>query len=115
VPPGSFGEDGRGQQRWEQTIPAFAIAVRCATLTNNIVMNYLDRTTINPNQCGGRPCIRGMRIRVKDVLEMLAARVPEAEILQDFPYLESADIDACLQYAAAQSDHAILVGAATTA
>jgi uncharacterized protein (DUF433 family) len=53
-----------------------------------------------------------MRIRVKDVLEMLAARVPEAEILQDFPYLEPEDIDACLQYAAAQSDHVILVGTA---
>jgi uncharacterized protein (DUF433 family) len=71
-------------------------------------MNYLDWITINPNQCGGRPCIRGMRIRVKDVLDMLAARVPEAEILKDFPCLESADIDACLPYAAAQSDPAIL-------
>ncbi len=73
-------------------------------------MNYLDRITINPNQCGGRPCIRGVRIRVKDVLDMLAARVPEAEILEDFPDLEAADIDACLQFAAAQSDHAILAG-----
>ncbi len=74
-------------------------------------MNYLDRITINPAQCGGRPCIRGMRIRVKDVLELLAARVPEAEILEDFPYLESADIDACLQFAAAQNDHTILATA----
>jgi uncharacterized protein (DUF433 family) len=61
----------------------------------------LDRITIEPGKCGGRPCIRGMRIRVKDVLEMLAARVPESEILKDFPYLEPQDIDACLQYAAA--------------
>ena len=76
-------------------------------------MNFLDRITINPAQCGGRPCIRGMRIRVKDVLDMLAARVPETEILEDFPDLESADIDACLQYAAAQSDHAILAGTVT--
>ena len=44
-------------------------------------MNYLDRITYNPAQCGGRPCIRGMRIRVKDVLDLLAADVPEAEIL----------------------------------
>ena len=49
---------------------------------------------------------------MKDVLEMLAARVPEAEILQDFPYLQPEDIDACLQYAAAQSDHVILAGTA---
>jgi uncharacterized protein (DUF433 family) len=61
----------------------------------------LDRITIEPGKCGGRPCIRGMRVRVKDILEMLASRVPESEILKDFPYLEPQDIDACLQYAAA--------------
>ena len=71
-------------------------------------MQYLDRITFNPNQCGGRPCIRGMRIRVKDVLEMLAARVSEAEILADFPYLEAEDIRACLEFAASEMDHAIL-------
>ena len=62
--------------------------------------NNVDRITFNPNQCGGRPCIRGMRIRVTDVLEMMAAGVPEGEILKDFPYLEADDIRACLQYAA---------------
>ena len=61
----------------------------------------LDRITIEPGKCGGRSCIRGMRVRVKDILEMLASRVPESEILKDFPYLEPQDIDACLQYAAA--------------
>jgi len=71
-------------------------------------MNYLDRITYNPAQCGGRPCIRGMRIRVKDVLDLLAADVPEAEILGDYPDLEASDIKACLQYAAAQADHAVL-------
>ena len=76
-------------------------------------MPLLERITVEPGKCGGRPCIRGMRIRVKDVLEMLAARVPEKEILEDFPYLEPADIDACLQYGAVQSDHTILTGAAT--
>lgn len=73
--------------------------------------NLLNRITFNPNQCGGRPCIRGMRIRVKDVLEMLAAGSSEQEILQDFPYLEAADIRACLEYAAAQVDHAVIVAA----
>lgn len=68
-----------------------------------------DRITFNPNQCGGRPCIRGMRIRVKDVLDLLAAGVPQAEILEDFPYLEPADILACLDYAAAQADHPVLL------
>jgi uncharacterized protein (DUF433 family) len=71
-------------------------------------MNYLDRITFNPEQCGGRPCIRGMRIRVKDVLEMLAAGVSESQILEDFPYLEQEDIRACLQFAASEMDHAIL-------
>ena len=70
-------------------------------------MEYRDRITINPEQCGGRPCIRGMRIRVKDVLDLLAAKVGREEILEDFPYLEDADIDACLQYAAAQADHSV--------
>jgi uncharacterized protein (DUF433 family) len=71
-------------------------------------MKYLDRITYNPGQCGGRPCIRGMRIRVKDVLEMLAEGASEAQILEDFPDLELGDIRACLQYAAAQANHTIL-------
>jgi uncharacterized protein (DUF433 family) len=75
--------------------------------------SLLDRITVEPGKCGGRPCICGMPSRVKDVLEMLAARVPEKEILEDFPYLESADIDACLQYAAVQSNHTIITEAAS--
>lgn len=71
----------------------------------------MDRITFNPEQCGGRPCIRGMRIRVKDVLDLLAAGVSEAEILTDFPYLEAEDIRACLAYAAEESDHPVLVAA----
>ncbi len=66
------------------------------------------RITFNPSQCGGRPCIRGMRIRVKDVLDLLAAKVSREEILEDYPYLEEADIDACLDYAAKESDHPVL-------
>lgn len=72
---------------------------------------HQNRITFNPNQCGGRPCIRGMRIRVSDVLEMLAAGAREEEILQDFPYLESEDIRACLEYAATQVNHAVVVAA----
>jgi len=69
---------------------------------------YLQRITINPQQCGGRPCIRGLRIRVKDILEMLAAGVSTQEILEDYPYLEIEDITATLIFAAAQMDHPIL-------
>ncbi len=68
-----------------------------------------ERITFNPDQCGGRPCIRGMRIRVKDVLDLLAADVPKAEILQDYPYLEAEDIAACLDYAAKEADHPVLL------
>ena len=69
----------------------------------------VDRITFNPNQCGGRPCIRGMRIRVKDVLDLLASGVSDQEILKDYPYLEAEDIAACLTYAAAEADHPVLV------
>jgi uncharacterized protein (DUF433 family) len=71
-------------------------------------MSLLDRITINPEQCGGRPCIRGMRIRVKDLLDLLAAGVSQEDILHDYPYLEKADIQAALEFAAAQADHIML-------
>ena len=74
-------------------------------------MSHLNRITINPNQCGGRPCIRNQRIRVKDVLDMLAAGTSEQEILKDYPYLESEDIRATLEFASSQSDHPILKSA----
>ena len=70
--------------------------------------SYLDRITASPNQCGGRPCIRGMRIRVKDVLEMLGAGMSEQAILEEFPYLEKEDIRAALQFAASMSDSLVL-------
>jgi uncharacterized protein (DUF433 family) len=60
---------------------------------------------MDPEVCGGRPCIRGMRITVSQVLEMLAGGMTREEILKDFPYLESADVDACLEYAARQAAH----------
>jgi uncharacterized protein (DUF433 family) len=72
----------------------------------------MSRITFDPAQCGGRPCIRGMRIRVKDVLELLAAGVSEAEILTDYPYLEPEDIRASLAFAAAEVDHPVLLTAA---
>jgi uncharacterized protein (DUF433 family) len=72
------------------------------------VTNLLDRITVNPNQCGGRPCIRGMRIRVKDILELLASGETQEQILADYPYLEREDIFAALQYAARRFDHPTL-------
>lgn len=63
-------------------------------------MKYADRITLDQEQCGGRPCVRHYRIQVKDVLDMLAGGATREEILEDFPFLESADILACLEYAA---------------
>ena len=67
-----------------------------------------QRITFDPEQCGGRPCIRGMRIRVKDILDMLAGGASRSEILEDYPYLEDADITTALEYAARQMDHPVL-------
>jgi uncharacterized protein (DUF433 family) len=71
-------------------------------------MSELHRITVDPEQCGGRPCIRGIRIRVSDVLQLLASGASYEEILTDYPYLEEGDIAAALEYAARQLDHAVL-------
>ncbi len=63
-------------------------------------MSELNRISVDPNQCGGRPCLRGPRIRVKDVLDLLAAEASREEILADYPLLEPGDIAAALEYAA---------------
>ena len=72
------------------------------------MLSLLDRITTNPEQWGGRPCIRGLRIRVSEVLELLAAGESAEDILAEYPYLEAPDIGACLQYAARSLDHPIL-------
>ncbi|RTZ66841.1 MAG: hypothetical protein DSZ29_02235 [Aquificaceae bacterium] len=71
----------------------------------------LKRITVEADKCGGRPCIRNMRIRVKDILDMLASGMSQKEILEDYPYLEADDITAVLMYAARQFDHPILKAA----
>jgi uncharacterized protein (DUF433 family) len=71
-------------------------------------MSVLNRITTIEGLCGGRPTIRGMRIRVKDILDLLAAGADRAEILADYPYLEDGDITAALEYASRQLDHAVL-------
>ncbi|MBV9675396.1 MAG: DUF433 domain-containing protein [Acidobacteriaceae bacterium] len=71
----------------------------------------LNRITINDAQCGGRPCIRGMRIRVTDILELLSEGASFEEILEDYPYLQRDDILAAIEYAARQTDHPVLLSA----
>jgi uncharacterized protein (DUF433 family) len=74
-------------------------------------MSELARITIDPAICGGRPCLRGTRVRVSDVLDLLAANVSREQILEDYPYLEAGDITAALQYASLQANHLILQAA----
>ena len=68
----------------------------------------LSRITIEPGKCGGRPCIRGFRLRVTDVLGLLSTGESREQILADYEFLEPEDILACLEYAARQTDHVVL-------
>ena len=77
-------------------------------------MNYRDIITIEPDKRSGKPCIRGMRITVYDVLEYLASGMTVAEVLDDFPYLTETDIRACLVYAAAREKSQMVVYANET-
>jgi uncharacterized protein (DUF433 family) len=67
-----------------------------------------ERITVDPGKCGGRPCIRGLRIRVSDVLDLLAAGLTAAQVLEELPDLEREDIAACLRYASRRLDHPVL-------
>lgn len=69
----------------------------------------LKRITVIPGLMGGRPTIRGMRFKVSDLLGYLSAGMTEAEILEDFPYLEKEDITACLEYASKKLDHTVIL------
>ena len=71
-------------------------------------VELMERITVNPDQCGGRPCIRGMRIRVIDVLDLLAAGLSAAEVVAELPDLEPEDVTACLRFASRRLDHPVL-------
>ena len=89
--------------------PEHATAKACNRLKyGNTGMSERHRITFHPEQCGGRPSIRGLRIRVLDILDLLVAGAENTEILEDYPLLEAGDISAALEYAARQSDHPVL-------
>lgn len=71
----------------------------------------LERITVEPGKMGGRPCIRRMRIRVMDILDMLAAGATRETILRDYPELENDDITAALMYASRATDHRVIAAA----
>jgi uncharacterized protein (DUF433 family) len=70
--------------------------------------NWKTRITVNPHICGGRPCIRGMRIRVVDILDLLASGLTQPDILNELPDLEPADIEAALRYVSGKFDHPVI-------
>ena len=70
--------------------------------------NWKQRITTNPAQCGGRPCIRGMRIRVVDVLDLLASGLTQEQVMEELPDLEPGDIGAALKYAGSKLDHPVI-------
>jgi uncharacterized protein (DUF433 family) len=72
-------------------------------------MSYKDIITIEPEKRGGKPCIRGLRVTVYDVLEYLASGMSQDQILKEFPYLTSEDVRACLEYAADRERHLLAV------
>ncbi len=97
-----------------EAISDYMVAAELAEKTGDTALQLkveeklrLNRITLNPKQCGGRPCIRGMRIRVTDVLGLLASGLSFDEILQEMPDLEAEDILACLQFAANRMDSPI--------
>ncbi len=71
-------------------------------------VELMERITVNPDQCGGRPCVRGMRIRVSDVLDLLAAGLDTASVVAELPDLDAADVAACLRFASRRLDHPVL-------
>ena len=72
------------------------------------MVNLTERITVDPEQCGGRPCVRGMRIRVTDVLDLLASGLTAEQVLLELPDLEPGDVQACLRFASRRVDHPVV-------
>ncbi len=72
------------------------------------MVEFAHRITVDPEQCGGRPCVRGMRIRVSDVLDLLANGLTPEQVLEELPDLELEDIRACLRFASRRLDHPVV-------
>jgi uncharacterized protein (DUF433 family) len=87
------------------------VCVKLRFGSHPMASDRLQRITFDLEKCGGRACLRGMRIRVTDVLELLSSGASFEEILEDYPYLEREDILAAIEYAAHQADHAVLLSA----
>jgi uncharacterized protein (DUF433 family) len=83
--------------------------LRCILSSEDLTVSALaDRITVDPQQCGGRPCVRGLRIRVTDVLDLLASGLSPAQVIDELPDLELEDVSACLRFASRRLDHPIV-------
>jgi uncharacterized protein (DUF433 family) len=71
-------------------------------------MSLMDRITIDPRQCGGRPCVRGTHTRVTDVLDLLASGLTREQVLEELSNLEPEDVEACLRFASRRIDHTVI-------
>ena len=74
-----------------------------------MTVNLAERITVNAEQCGGRPCIRGMRIRVSDVISLLAVGLSREQVLAELPDLQPEDVEAALRFASQRVNHAVVV------
>jgi uncharacterized protein (DUF433 family) len=92
-------------------VPAFSLAIPIDVRMHFMKRELLQRITIEPDKCGGRPCVRGKRMRVVDILQLLSAGASFEEILAGYPFLERKDILAAIEYAAMQIDHVVLQSA----
>ena len=77
-------------------------------MPEDFMEDLLKRITVNPERCGGRPCIRGMRIRVIDILDLLSSGLSSEQILEEMPDLEPDDLKAALKYAIRKTDHPVI-------
>ena len=87
----------------------FTVVTLHGVIYNSVMSTLMDRITVDPQQCGGRPCIRGMRIRVSDVLDLLANGLTPEQVIAELPDLELADVRASLRYASQRISHPVLV------
>lgn len=105
----NFGTEGCHKEDGRVLVPV-ALATP-ASYPHQMTLSGFPRISIDHAVCGGRPTVAGTRVRVSDVLEMLASGANEAEIVADYPYIAAADIRACLAYAAALADHPVVLAA----
>jgi uncharacterized protein (DUF433 family) len=86
-------------------------AIRIPAQIRSMTLAQFPRISVDPAVCGGRPVVAGTRMRVSDILDMLADGATEAEIAGDFPYIVPADVRACLSFAARSADHPVVTAA----